>query len=203
MEDTNKVESLGLVKAIQAGGTLREKAIQELYDRYINLINSSASKYSIPLDDIQIVYAEAIVRLVEKIQDDTISHDQNIRPYLSAFIRNGTLNLMRKRLKGVQLDDLDEEHTKSQVDLASLKSFNELINKEDKDEQFLVIMKLMESLPPICKEIITEIYIRGVSIKDLADNMECSPRFLVLEKSRCLRRLRALIQNLHDDTQDS
>ena len=78
---------------------------------------------------------------------------------------------------------------------------NEQENKREleiKENQLNLIKEAMNQLEDPCKKLLELFYIRGLSTKEIAEELGYTAPFVKVKKYRCMQKIRDLIKNFED-----
>lgn len=111
---------------------------------------------------------------------------ENIERYLFRMIRNRCVNVLKRRRlvesKEGEIQDIFAENAEDRLDEIRLR-----------EQLFYRIAQSFVHLTPAQNEVMTGIYIKGLTIRQLADQLNTSPNNIRNHKARAIERLRGLL----------
>jgi RNA polymerase sigma factor (sigma-70 family) len=169
-----------LVGRARAGDHAAWREIVERYSRYVYAI---AASFRFPQQDAEDIFQDVFARAYEHLR--TLRDDDALRPWLAALTRRLCIDRLRSGGREVVSDDLEREGVDDRV--------------AELDEAFAV-REALQQLPEHCREILDRFFARDESYRTIADALELPSGTIASRISRCLRRLRALLEeNGFDD----
>lgn len=139
-------------------------------------------------------FQNALLILFDQIKRRRFQEKSSIRTYLFAICRNLWLKeLAKKHHENSSLEDLPPLEAQ-ESDIA------ESINFSSKK---LTLSYLLEQLDVSCREVLTDFYFRGLSIRDLATKYDLTNEDSAKNKKyRCMKKLMELVKNKNIDMGD-
>jgi RNA polymerase sigma-70 factor (ECF subfamily) len=167
-----------IIKAIQQND---KRVIQELYyDNRDYFLNWAAKENHISFEDAKDLYQDAMVVLIQKIQDRKVERIfVSFRAYIFGLGRQLIRNKIKEEFKrdkreGIFSDRpllLGENHTE--------------------DDRIGVVVSQLDSLPDPCRGILTHFYLKNLTYEEIAVSLQYkSINSLKVQKYRCLKYLK-------------
>lgn len=160
----------------------KQWAFDELVQRYGRLIESIVRYH---LKDISMWQEDCINDILFAIWqniDRFDSHKNSLKNWIGAVSKYRSINYKRKFYRDLTAGELSDDLTDGEeVDA-------ELIKQEIESE----IISLLSALKPVDREIFIEHYINGVSLQDIAVNMNKKTGWIYNRVSRGRRKLRTI-----------
>lgn len=140
--------------------------------RYVKLDNDTKND----------IFQEAMLSFVLKINDGSVKNIRNIEAWFSGACKYIFLNMMK-----------ESQHT-----LEIVGEVSEVDETDDyaSDEMIKRVFKVMKSsLDEKCSELLTYYFMNGLDFDEIAQKMNYTKAFVSNKKSRCIKRLKALVKN--------
>lgn len=139
-------------------------------------------------------FQQSLLVLFDQIKTGRFKGKSSIKTYLYAINRNLWLKeLLKKNHENSSLEQLPDM-------VADSGNFEEAINFSTKK---LTLSYLLEQLGDGCKQVLTDFYYRGLSIKEIADNFSLSNEDSAKNKKyRCMKKLMDLVRDKNIDMND-
>lgn len=107
----------------------------------------------------------------------------DVKSYLYRMVRNGSLLVLKKEIKSVELD-------KSLSEDAPEFDFNIL-----EEEIYAVLIDALNSLPEKCKEVFELSCLEGMKYKDIAEKLNISVNTVKSQRARAIELLKEKLKN--------
>ena len=165
-----------IIKGIRAG---RESTFRELFADYYRPLTVFALKYVGDLETAREIVQDLFVHLYQNRKTLVIS--TSLKSYLYQAVRNRCLNQIKQdQVRQKHLDQYQLEQEKT-VDMEAAMMEIELEHR---------IFKIVEGLPPQCKNIFTLSRVKGLSNGEIAEKLQISKRTVETQISSALKILR-------------
>ncbi|MEY2924412.1 MAG: hypothetical protein RLZZ337_960 [Bacteroidota bacterium] len=107
---------------------------------------------------------------------DSLELNDSLKSYLYASVKNGCINFLKK--KRIVFSDLDDVENRSDEDA----------DKKIKiQEQTKDLNKILESLPPKCKQVFLMSRVDGLKYQEIADILDLSVKTVEAQMSKALK----------------
>ena len=175
--------SHNIIKAIQQND---KRVIQELYyDNRDYFLNWAAKEHHISFEDAKDLYQDAMVVLIQKIQDRKV---ERIFVSFRAYIFGLGKQLIRNKIK-------QEFNRDKREGIFSNRSIL-LGENHIEDDRIGVVVSQLESLPNPCRSILTYYYLKNLTYEEIAVSLHYkSINSLKVQKYRCLKSLKERVFN--------
>ncbi|MCP4310543.1 MAG: RNA polymerase sigma-70 factor [Bacteroidetes bacterium] len=171
-----------IIKGIRAG---RESAFEELFNEYYRPLSVFGLKYVKDLEIAKEIVQNLFVHLYDNRQ--TLLITSSLESYLYQSVRNRCLNqIKQEQTHKKHLDQYQSEQDEAEDMEARLRE-TELEHR---------IFKIIESLPPQCRNIFTLSRVQGLSNAEIAEKLEISKRTVETQISNALKVLRSKLTDL-------
>jgi RNA polymerase sigma factor (sigma-70 family) len=175
-----------IVRKIKKGGQSFEEVSMYLFDSFKGFISKVNSQ--LHLDDVAIkdAYADALVKCIGKVKDDTYRGESKLSSYFYRIFYNKAIDISRQNLsaRNLSLDEIDQSDAKER----------DLIELFDIKEVSKSIEELIAFLGSPCKKILIDWAYYGYSMDEIAQRCKLknadSARSM---KYKCLKKLRKSI----------
>lgn len=155
-----------------------EEAFQKLFYTHFEMMAQLAYRYVLDVQLAKDIAQEVFLKLWEK--KGSIQIKTNIKNYLLKATRNTALNEIKKR-KGPY------------VDISVLENQATTVSNPGKamevKEMEKLIFETIESLPPRCKTIFLLRKVDGLPLKEIAHQLEISPKTVENQMTKALKRI--------------
>ena len=174
-----------LVARCRAGD---ENAWRELVNRFSRYVYAIATQaYRLRHEDAEEVFQEVFARTYEHL--DRLRDDEAIRPWIGQLTRR----LCVDRLRATSREDLsDAEALPAHAD----------VTMERLDDAFAV-HEAMAALPEHCREVLDRFFARDESYQTIGDALAIPPGTIASRISRCLGKLRELLEGRNQGSSPS
>ena len=164
---------------------LDNNALRDVYVQQKHHFMAFFSRYNVAIDDILDIYQDSIVAFCENARKGKLDDIKSaISTYIIAIGKYKVYAFLKKENKEISLD----LHTEI---LDSL--IVDEINQDD--ERITILQRAFKGLGEKCKQILTMFYYEGKKLNDIQESMQYENKdVLKSQKSRCLKRLKELIQ---------
>lgn len=162
----------------------RDRLLRYLYTQHFPYIAAFITKNNGSDADAADIFQDAIIVFYEKVRLGDLSLNCAIRTYLYSVCRNLWMNRLRVKKRMVKIDELTNAIPIEPESLA-------IIQANERQE---VIIKLMESLGPDCKKVLTLFYFDRLRMKEIAQQMSfANEQVAKNKKATCMKRIKALV----------
>lgn len=151
------------IAAIQSGGSKRERAVERLIDQYAGYMHKVRQKLGLGEMEIQDAYTDAIIVVVNHIENNTFKGESKLSTFLYRIFYNKCVDVFRK----------------NSTNKSSAQISYELPEIEDPTQSMLVKMsiqeerhnleRLMDQLGEKCKQILLDWGFWGYSMQEIAE----------------------------------
>jgi RNA polymerase sigma factor (sigma-70 family) len=170
-----------LVARCRAGD---EEAWAELVDRFSRYVYAiSVQAFRLSDADAEDVFQEVFARAYQHL--DGLRDDAAVRPWLAQLTRR--LCIDRLRASARERPTADEE-----LELAGSEETLTLL------EEALTVHEALAEIPEHCREILDRFFARDQSYKTIGEDLDLPSGTIASRISRCLARLRELLEGRHD-----
>jgi RNA polymerase sigma-70 factor (ECF subfamily) len=179
------VSDAQLVARCRAG---EEEAWRELvtrFSRYVYAIGVQA--FRLPEHDAEDVFQEVFARTFERMDD--LRDDEAIRPWIGQLTRRLCIDRIRARTRE-QLGDEELERPDPDETIARL-------------DEALSVHEALGSLPEHCREILERFFSRDESYQTIGELLDLPSGTIASRISRCLAKLREMLEGRSEGTQTS
>lgn len=171
-----------IIQGISLG---RESAYRELFTEYYRPLSVFALKYVGDLETAMEIVQDFFVHLFQNRESLVIN--TSLKSYLYQAVRNRCLNHIRKnqsRRRHLDQYMAEQEHSE------------DMEAKVFETELEYRIFKIVEALPPQCKNIFTLSRVKGLSNGEIAEKLQISKRTVETQISSALKTLRTRLKPL-------
>ena len=182
-----------LLRGLAAGS---DAALSQLYRRYFPMvlhliINNSGSE-----DDAKDIFQEALLVLYEKVLEDSLELNCQLKTYLYSVSRRLWLKQLARKGRYSLLDterELEEPEPKTLIE-------NDLTEHELRDVQFDVMEESLSKLGEPCRTLLEDFYIRHLSMQEITEKFGyTNPDNAKTQKYKCLQRLKRLFFSVYKE----
>jgi RNA polymerase sigma-70 factor, ECF subfamily len=168
-----------LVQRCRAG---EEDAWRELVERYSRYVHAIASQgFRLPLHDAEDVFQDVFLRAYDRLQ--TLRSDDALRPWLAQLTRRTCLDRLasgRREAPSAELEPAGLPETLAGLDEA------------------LDVHEALAELGPPCAEILDRFFARDESYRTIGAALDLPSGTIASRISRCLGKLRALLEGRNE-----
>jgi RNA polymerase sigma factor (sigma-70 family) len=170
-----------LVARCRAGDQQAWSELVERFSRYVYAISVQA--FRLPDADAEDVFQEVFARAYQHL--DGLRDDAAVRPWLAQLTRR--LCIDRLRAASRERPTADEE-----LELAGSEETLNLL------EEALTVHEALAETPEHCREVLDRFFARDESYKTIGEALELPAGTIASRISRCLARLRELLEGRND-----
>jgi RNA polymerase sigma factor (sigma-70 family) len=157
-----------------------QQAWAELVDRFSRYVYAiSVQAFRLPDADAEDVFQEVFARAYEHL--DKLRDDAAVRPWLAQLTRRLCIDRLRASSRERPVSDEELEGAGSEETLSVL-------------EDALMVHEALAATPEHCREILDRFFARDESYRTIGDALELPPGTIASRISRCLGRLRELLE---------
>jgi len=167
-----------LVAACRAGEPGSWDAFVDRFARYVSAIATQA--FRLPQHDAEDVFQIVFLRVYERL--DTLRSDEAIRPWVGQLTRNCCLDVLRASGRVVPVDE---------VDAVFERIADDVIERLDEAMQ---LRECLAQLGPDCQEILDRFFARDESYQTIGEALEIPSGTIASRISRCLAKLREVLE---------
>jgi RNA polymerase sigma factor (sigma-70 family) len=169
-----------LVSRCRAGDQQAWSELVERFSRYVYAISVQA--FRLPESDAEDVFQEVFARAYQHL--DKLRDDAAVRPWLAQLTRRLCIDKLRSTARERPVVD-EELIGGSEETLALL-------------DEALTVHDALARTPEHCREILDRFFARDESYKTIGEALELPPGTIASRISRCLARLRELLEGRSD-----
>jgi RNA polymerase sigma factor (sigma-70 family) len=150
----------------------------ERFSRYVYAICVQA--FRLGRDDAEDVFQEVFARTYERL--DALRDDSAVKSWLAQLTRNLCIDKLRDRARVEPTEEVDggTDETLAELDLA------------------LTVREALEAVGEPCSDLLDRFFCRDESYKTISERLEIPPGTIASRISRCLARLRELLEGRSD-----
>ena len=171
-----------LVARCRAGDERAWNELVERFSRYVYAICVQA--FRLPETDAEDVFQEVFARAYERL--DSLRDDSAVRPWLAQLTRRLCIDRLRASARERPTADEELMPAGSEETLALL-------------EEALTVHDALAETPEHCREILDRFFARDESYRTIGAALHLPPGTIASRISRCLGRLRELLEGRTDD----
>jgi RNA polymerase sigma factor (sigma-70 family) len=175
-----------LVARCRAGDQEAWAELVERFSRYVYAISVQA--FRLPEADAEDVFQEVFARAYQHL--DRLRDDSAVRPWLGQLTRRLCIDRLRSTARERPMADEDLEPAGTEETLAQL-------------DDALMVHEALAQTPEHCREILDRFFARDESYRTIGDSLDLPPGTIASRISRCLTRLRELLEGRTEDTPPS
>jgi RNA polymerase sigma-70 factor (ECF subfamily) len=193
-----EVSTLPTVEELRVGG---DRAWAAFFDHFEGMIRSIAAwprwhfDAHTSEDAVQMIKI-GIVHSIARLQDQ-----QSLTAFVKRICVNRCIDLLRKQLRDqgrlVSLGHWNEDGEWEDIDVAAGDEFDP-VRALQRTERVAVLRRAMEQLDADSQSCLRQFYVEGLSYKDMAARQGVAVNTVGSRLSRCLDRLRALLEAAED-----
>lgn len=170
-----------IIQEIRSGN---KQVYKHLFELYYPALSAFAFKYLKDIDSSREIVQDLFVNIYEK--RESIEVKDSLKAYLFRSTRNKCLNALRQKKTKREYHELITRNMESVADL------NDQIMQVELENE---IFRVVESLPPKCKDIFIMSRVSGRTNSQIADELEISIRTVETQISKTLREIRKQLGN--------
>ena len=170
-----------LVARCRAGDQQAWAELVERFSRYVYAISVQA--FRLPDADAEDVFQEVFARAYEHL--DSLRDDAAVRPWLAQLTRRLCIDRLRAAARERPVSDEELEPAESEETLAEL-------------EEALMVHEALAGTPEHCREILDRFFARDESYRTIGEALQLPPGTIASRISRCLAKLRELLEGRID-----
>jgi len=170
-----------LVARCRAGDQQAWAELVDRFSRYVYAISVQAFRLSDA--DAEDVFQEVFARAYQHL--DSLRDDAAVRPWLAQLTRRLCIDRLRASARERPTADEELELAGSEETLTVL-------------EEALTVHEALAEVPEHCREILDRFFARDESYKTIADALDLPSGTIASRISRCLARLRELLEGRND-----
>ena len=170
-----------LVARCRAGDQQAWADLVERFSRYVYAISVQA--FRLPEADAEDVFQEVFARAYQHL--DGLRDDSAVRPWLGQLTRRLCIDRLRTTSR---------ERPASDEELAPLEAEDALALLDDA----LTVHEALAGTPEHCREVLDRFFARDESYKTIGDALDLPSGTIASRISRCLARLRELLEGRND-----
>ena len=175
-----------LVARCRQGDEEAWRALIERFSRYVYAIAIQAFRLS--EQDAEDVFQEVFARVFERL--DTLREDEAVRPWIAQLTRRLCIDRLRSGGREIAADADQLPETAADDVLAQL-------------EEAFDVHEALAGLPEHCREILDRFFARDESYHTIGDALDLPAGTIASRISRCLARLRELLEGRTEPGQAS
>lgn len=175
-----------LVRAIREGGTARESAVRQLLTGHIGFVHKVHRKVGIDLESAKDCFTDAVMSVVEQVEDGSFRGDSKLSSYLYRILYNKSVDLLRRKTTN-PVNYL--EKVPEQSDPAGLQ---ERIQQSDEVRH---LYRYLDRIGDPCRQILLDWGYWGYSMKEIAERAGLADAGKAKrQKYNCLQKLLAIVK---------
>ena len=183
---TSTLSDRELVARCRAGDQQAWAELVERFSRYVYAISVQAFRLS--ETDAEDVFQEVFARAYQHL--DSLRDDAAVRPWLAQLTRRLCIDCLRAAARERPVSDEELISAGSEETLALL-------------DEALTVHEALAETPEYCREILDRFFARDESYKTIGEALDLPAGTIASRISRCLKRLRELLEGRIDDPQAS
>jgi RNA polymerase sigma factor (sigma-70 family) len=163
-----------LVAQCRRGDQAAWAELVERFSRYVYAIAVQA--FRLPQHDAEDVFQEVFARAYQQLEK--LRDDEAIRPWLAQLTRRLCIDRLRAAARETPIEELEVHETDTTI--AEL-------------DEALAVQEALRAAPEHCREIVDRFFCRDESYATIGAALELPPGTIASRISRCLARLRELL----------
>jgi RNA polymerase sigma-70 factor, ECF subfamily len=175
-----------LVARCRAGDQQAWAELVERFSRYVYAISVQAFRLSDA--DAEDVFQEVFARAYQHL--DSLRDDSAVRPWLAQLTRRLCIDRLRATAREQPAPEEELEDAGTDETLALL-------------EEALVVHEALAGVPEHCREVLDRFFARDESYRVIGEALDIPPGTIASRISRCLARLRELLEGRTEPTPPS
>lgn len=179
-----------IIEGLIQGGTIRRKAEDLLFTRYMYFIGVGEKKYSLNEDDLFTAYSNTVLKTIDKIINHVFEGRSSLKTYMHTIFHNNCVDLMRKNSSAKYAFNKTESFTETLLNLSdAAKSVIQLLIEQT---DMGLLKKNIKELGSKCRELL-ELFVDGYNDTIIAQKLSYSSADVVrTSRGRCVDKLRQL-----------
>ena len=161
------------------------EAVKELFNQLYRPLIYFAEKLVNNKQEAEDIVATSFFKLTGRIEQFSSSRD--VKAFLYVTTRNECLDYLRR----VARFERSQDQLQYLMDYTDAQADDEMLRARILQEVYNEI----EQLPPQCKKIFKLIYTRGMTTREIAEELELSPQTVLNQKAKALNLLRGILAN--------
>jgi RNA polymerase sigma factor (sigma-70 family) len=166
-----------LVARCRGGDQDAWRELVERYSRYVYAIATQA--FRLPDHEAEDVFQDVFARVYESL--DKLRDDSALRPWLAQVTRRLCLDRIRRAPRDQPSDEPDAETPDPDDAIAAL-------------DEALWVHEALDELPEHCREILDRFFARDESYRQIGKALELPAGTIASRISRCLKKLREVLE---------
>ena len=175
---SNHSAEKNLIEGIRAGS---EETLNRLYRDNFPKVMKLGIRNNLSGSDIQDIYHESIIVLIENIRFGKFKADSKVETYLIGIVKYKLLEKFRRNQKTSTLELIDN------IEIPIL------IEEENVDHRVLELAKRLKEISSECEQLLVSYYYENKNLKEIARDLNYTDAFIRVKKLRCMNQLRASI----------
>lgn len=159
------------------------EAVKELFNQLYKPLIYFAEKLVNNKQEAEDIVGTSFFKLTGRIEQFSSSRD--VKAFLYVTTRNECLDYLRRMARF----ERSQEQLQYLMDYTDAQADDEMLRARILQEVYNEI----EQLPPQCRKIFKLIYTRGMSTREIAEEMELSPQTVLNQKAKALNLLRGIL----------
>jgi len=170
-----------IIEGIAKGST---SELEYLYTAYFPMIFQLIIKNNGDEDDAKDIFQEAVIVLYDKVSNGDFVLSSKLKTFLYSVCR-------RLWLKRLSLPDRISFNLQEHEDVLPVE--DDILNSQQKEDQFLLMEKSLHLLGEPCQTIIRDFYLRNLSMQEISEKFGyTNADNAKTQKYKCLQRLKKL-----------
>ena len=171
-----------------------EIALTCVYESYYTMIETFVTQNNGTKEDAKDVFQEIVISLYNNVKNGKYSPDSKLSTYLFSIGKN---NWFKKLRKNGRMDNLeDQEHFQ-------LSSDEDIQGHIEYTEYQILIGKILHKAGHECSKLLKLFYFEKMRMVKIATTMDYSSEQVAKnQKSKCMKKLRAVVLSSSDDLQE-
>ncbi|HVK49305.1 MAG TPA: RNA polymerase sigma-70 factor [Pseudobacter sp.] len=161
------------------------EAVKELFNQLYKPLIYFAEKLVNNKQEAEDIVATSFFKLTGRIEQFSSSRD--VKAFLYVTTRNECLDYLRR----IARFERSQDQLQYLMDYTDAQADDEMLRARILQEVYNEI----EQLPPQCKKIFKLIYTRGMTTREIAEELELSPQTVLNQKAKALNLLRGILAN--------
>lgn len=184
----DKIEDQELISGIASGSAT---SLEYLYKAYLPMVVQMIAQNSGDEDDAKDIFQEAVMVLYDRINQGNFVLTSKLKTFLYSVCR-------RLWLKKLNTNDRVSFNTQEHEELVPVE--NDLLEYEQKEEQFTLMEQSLHLLGEPCQTIISDFYLKNMSMQEICEKFGyTNTDNAKTQKYKCLQRLKKLFFGQHEE----